>query len=154
MSRTLRTNHRDDSNRVLLICDDEDVIAPVQAAFDSTATNAAIQLVRSPEEALACLRGRGQYKGVSLPDLVLLDVDIDGERGYEILDAIRNDPELKPLPVIALTTSTEREEVVRSYEAKANACLQKPTDEKAFADVVSVVNQFWLQRAKLPPLLR
>lgn len=138
----------------LLICDDEDAVPHAQAAFDNAETDATFRFAQSLEEALDRLRGRGPYEGASLSDLVPLDLDMDGEGGYEILEAIRDDPELKPLPVIALTTSTEREEVVRSYEAKANACLRKPIDEESFADVVSVVDQFWLQRVKLPPISR
>ncbi|MFB6236463.1 MAG: response regulator [Halopenitus sp.] len=154
MSRTLRTNQPDDSTTVLLICDDEDAVPDARAAFDAAETDTTLRFAQSLEEALACLRGRGQYEGVAVPDLVLLELELDGGGGYEILDAIRDDPELKRLPVIALTTSPEREEVVRSYEAKANACLQKPTDEESFADVMSAVDQFWLQRVKLPPLSR
>lgn len=154
MSSTLRTTQRDDSNTVLLVCDDEDTVPRARAAFDSAETDATLQFARSPEEALARLRGRGQYEGAALPDIVLLDLDMDGEDGYETLDAIRDDPDLKRLPVIALTTTPEREEVVRSYEAKANACMRKPTDEESFAEVVSAVDQFWLQRVKLPPLSR
>lgn len=153
MSSTLRTPQRDDRNTVLLVCDD-DTVPRARAAFDSAETDAALQFARSPEEALARLRGCGEHEGAALPDIVLLDLDMDGEDGYETLDAIRDDPDLKRLPVIALTTSPDREEVVRSYEAKANACMRKPTDEESFAEVVSVVDQFWLQRVKLPPLSR
>ncbi|WP_430503625.1 response regulator [Haloparvum sp. PAK95] len=154
MSRTLRTTQRDDSNTVLLICDDEDTVPRARVAFESAETDTALQLARSPEEALARLRGCGQYEGAALPDLVLLDLDMAGESAYETLDAIRDDPGLKRLPVIALTTSPDREEVVRSYEAKANACMRKPTDEESFAEVVAVVDRFWLQRVRLPPLSR
>lgn len=154
MSDTLRTIQRDDSNTVLLVSDDGDTVPCARAAFDTAETDAAFQFARSPEEALARVRGRGEHEGAALPDIVLLDLDMDGEAGYETLAAIRDDPDLKRLPVIALATSPEREEVVRSYEAKANACMRKPTDEESFAEVISAVDQFWLQRVKLPPLSR
>jgi CheY-like chemotaxis protein len=150
------TQHADGRGKqgdVLLIDDDEDAVRHARTAFDR-ATDASLRVTQSRESALAFLRGQGQYRDASLPDLVMLDLELEDQRGYEVLDTIRDHPELEPLPVLALTNSPEPGTVARSYEAKANACLQKPTGEEAFTDLLSVIDQFWLRQVALPSLSR
>lgn len=150
------THHADPRNEpchVLLIDDDEDAVRHARTAFE-TATDASLRVAQSHETALACLRGQGQYEDVSLPDLVLLDHELEGKRGYEVLNTVRNEPELEPLPVLVLMNSTKSEAVAQNYRARANACLRKPTDKDAFVDLVSVIDQFWLREVNLPSLSR
>lgn len=153
MSDTLRTRNSD-TDDVLLVDDDQEAIRLAREAFDSTATGTTLRIAQSTEDALACLQQRGQYADTPLPDLVLLDLDLEGTGGYDLLQTIRTDRELKPLPVIVLTNSTASDDVTRSYEAKANAFLRKPTTQEEFADVVGAIDRFWLQQVKLPPLSR
>lgn len=154
MSETLGSRRRKEPDVVLLIDDQQSDIRRARRAFDDAATNAVLRIAGSSDEALARLRGESEHVDTSLPDLVLLDLELEGGTGYDVLEAIRADPELKPLPVIVFTNSAESEDVVRSYEAKANAYLRKPTDQEAFDDVVTVLDRFWLQQVKLPPLSR
>lgn len=154
MSGTPRSERHGEPDDVLLIDDNQADVDRAKTAFDNAATNVELRIARSREAAIDCVRGRGDYEGTPLPDLVLLDLELEDRTGYEVLRTIRDDPDLEALPVIVLTNSTEQRDIVRSYEAEANAYLQKPDDADAFAEVVAVVDQFWLEQVQLPPLSR
>lgn len=154
MSGTPRSERHGEPDDVLLIDDNQADVDRAKTAFDNAATNVELRIARSREAAIDCVGGRGDYEGTPLPDLVLLDLELEDRTGYEVLRTIRDDPDLEALPVIVLTNSTEQRDIVRSYEAEANAYLQKPDDADAFAEVVAVVDQFWLEQVQLPPLSR
>lgn len=85
------------------------------------------------------------------PDLVLLDLNLPRKDGFDVLAEIRDDPELKSLPVLVLTSSTAREDIISSYEQHANAYLTKPDGPDAFVELVRAVEEFWVERVRLPP---
>ena len=85
----------------------------------------------------------------SLPDLVLLDLNLPRMHGSEVLERIKRAPLLRHLPVIVLTTSQAEQDVRRSYELGANAFLNKPMDLDSFAKVMQGFVSFWLDTAKL-----
>ena len=85
-----------------------------------------------------------------LPDLVLLDLNLPGIDGYEVLGRIKNDPELKALPVVVLTTSRRDEDVRRTYEAGANTFIQKPSEYPSYRDLVGTLQSYWMDTALRP----
>ncbi|SEW31510.1 response regulator [Natrinema salifodinae] len=85
------------------------------------------------------------------PDLVFLDLDLPGKDGDEILETMRDDSQLRNLPVIVLTSSESREDIRRCYEATANAYVTKPTDHDRFITIMESIAQFWVEQAELPP---
>jgi chemotaxis family two-component system response regulator Rcp1 len=104
-------------------------------------------------EAMAYLRRQGKYKNATRPDLIMLDLNLPRKDGREVLAELKNDPVLKIIPVIVLTTSRSDEDVLRSYELNANCYITKPVDFEHFIDVVKSIENFWLSIVTLPPKL-
>jgi chemotaxis family two-component system response regulator Rcp1 len=101
-------------------------------------------------EALAFLRKQGVYATVPRPDLILLDLNLPRKDGREVLAEIKEDPDLRTIPVVVLTTSKAEEDVLRSYGLHANCYIVKPIDLEQFLTVVQAIESFWVCIVKLP----
>ncbi|WP_251330964.1 response regulator [Haloplanus pelagicus] len=110
-----------------------------------------LHVVNDGVETMQFLRGEGPYTETPRPDLVLLDLNMPRKDGREVLEEIKGSEDLKRIPVVVLTSSEAEEDVIKSYERHANAYLTKPVDFDGFIDVVSTLEEFWLQVVKLPP---
>ena len=106
-----------------------------------------LSVARDGEEALAFLRRDGEVR----PDLILLDLNLPRRDGREVLKEIKNDPLLKTIPVVVLTTSAAEADIVKSYSLHANCYITKPVDLEQFITVVKSIDDFWLTIVKLPP---
>ena len=102
-------------------------------------------------EALAFLRREGPYAGSPRPDLVLLDLNLPRKNGREVLAEIKEDPDLRRIPVVILTVSQAEQDILKSYNLHANCYITKPVDLEQFLDVVKSIENFWLTVVKLPP---
>jgi CheY-like chemotaxis protein len=102
-------------------------------------------------QAMAYLRKEGVYKNAPLPDLIMLDLNLPKKDGREVLAELKNDPILKLIPVIVLTTSQADEDILKAYQLQANCYITKPVDFKNFIDVIKAVEHFWLAIVTLPP---
>ncbi len=101
-------------------------------------------------EAMAFLRREGKYADAPHPDVVLLDLNLPKKDGRAVLKEIKEDPNLRRIPVVILTSSKADEDVLNSYDLHANCFVTKPGDLEQFIDVVRSVEGFWLQIVKLP----
>jgi CheY-like chemotaxis protein len=101
-------------------------------------------------EAMSFLRRRGAYVNAVKPDLILLDLNLPRMDGREVLEEMKNDPELKTIPVVVLTTSRADGDILRSYELHANCFITKPVEFSKFIDVVKSIEHFWLSVVTLP----
>jgi chemotaxis family two-component system response regulator Rcp1 len=101
-------------------------------------------------EALAFLRQRGKYVDEARPDLILLDLNLPKKDGREVLAEIKEDPELRHIPVVVLTTSTAEQDVLRTYDLHANCYISKPVGFEQFIEVVKSVGDFWFSVVILP----
>jgi len=101
-------------------------------------------------EALAYLRRQGKYFNAVRPDLIMLDLNLPRKDGREVLAELKNDLDLKTIPVIVLTTSRSDEDVLRSYQLNANCYITKPVDFEHFIEVIRSIEQFWLTVVTLP----
>jgi CheY-like chemotaxis protein len=101
-------------------------------------------------EAMACLRREGEYAGANRPDLILLDLNLPRMNGFEVLNAIKEDPNLKRIPVVVLTTSQAEQDIIQSYNRYANAYVTKPVDLEQFVKVLKSIEDFWLEIVRLP----
>jgi two-component system, chemotaxis family, response regulator Rcp1 len=101
-------------------------------------------------EALQFLRREGKYNNATRPDLVLLDLNLPRMDGRELLAEIKEDPELKQIPIVILTTSKAEEDIVKSYNLHANCYITKPVDLNQFFNVVRSIEDFWMTIVKLP----
>lgn len=85
------------------------------------------------------------------PDLTLLDLNLPGTSGIELLETIRQEELLRRIPVIVLSSSTASQDIEQSYENNANAYLTKPSTPTEYFSLANTVEQFWLETAQLPP---
>jgi CheY-like chemotaxis protein len=88
--------------------------------------------------------------GSALPQLVLLDLNLPGISGHEVLDRVRADPRLKQLPIVVLTTSGAPKDIAYAYAHRANAYVRKPNGFEALSGVARAIRDFWFRAATLP----
>lgn len=136
---------------VLLVEDDPGDVMLVRDAFAERRVVDSLAVVSDGVQALAFVRGEGDYAGARRPDLVLLDLNLPRKNGWEVLAEIKQDAELATVPVVVLTTSQAQEDILRSYELRANAYVSKPVDLDRFVEAVHTIEDFFIDLAKLPP---
>ncbi len=110
-----------------------------------------LSVVSNGVEAMAFLRKEGQYANVPKPELILLDLNLPRKDGREVLAEIKNDDNLKRIPVVILTSSQAEQDIVKSYNLHANCYITKPVELDQFLGVIKNIEQFWLTVVKLPP---
>jgi CheY-like chemotaxis protein len=101
-------------------------------------------------QALDFLFRRGAHADAVRPDLILLDLNLPKKDGREVLQAIKNDEDLKQIPVVVLTTSNAEQDILKSYALHANCYITKPVDLEQFTKVVTSIEEFWFSIVKLP----
>ncbi len=110
-----------------------------------------ISVVEDGVEALAYLRHERQYGSAPRPDLILLDLSLPRKNGQEVLREIKQDADLKRIPVCVITSSAAEKDIVQAYNNHVNCYLTKPVGLEQFISVVRSVEDFWLSLVKLPP---
>jgi CheY-like chemotaxis protein len=136
---------------VLLVEDDPGDVLMTQEAFDEHKVRNKLNVVHDGEEALSYLRREGDFADAPRPDLILLDLNLPRVDGREVLQVIKNDEDLRRIPVVVLTTSQADEDIMRSYSLHANAYVTKPVDFERFIAVVRQIDEFFVSVVKLPP---
>jgi CheY-like chemotaxis protein len=136
---------------VLLVEDDPGDVLMTQEAFEEHKVRNKLSVVSDGEAALAYLRREGQYADAPRPDLILLDLNLPKVDGRQVLANIKDDEDLRRIPVVVLTTSQADEDIVRSYSLHANAYVTKPVDFERFIAVVRQIDEFFVSVVKLPP---
>ena len=132
---------------ILLVEDNPmDVTLIREAFFDQPGVR--ITVASDGEEALERVRGAG---GAERPDLVLLDLHLPGKTGLDVLREIKEDEDLRALPVLVLSGSREASDVTRAYDAHANSYLPKPIGVKRLLGMAKAVEDYWMLHARLPP---
>jgi len=143
-----------DELRTILLAEDnpKDVELTLEALSEHNLANR-VTVVKDGVDTMEYLRSEGKYKTrkPGNPAVVLLDIKMPRMDGIEVLQSIRNDPLLKMLPVVMLTSSREEPDLKRSYELGVNAYVVKPVDFKDFIEAVRQVGAFWAIINELPP---
>ncbi len=134
---------------VLLVEDDPGDVLMTREAFDDHLHNR-LDVVTDGVLALAYLRREGPYADAPRPDLVLLDLNLPRRDGRQVLREIKDDPDLRHIPVIVLTTSQAEEDVLRSYQLHANAYVTKPVDFEGFLEAIKQIDHFFVSVVQLP----
>jgi two-component system, chemotaxis family, response regulator Rcp1 len=136
--------------QILLVEDNPgDVLLTKEALTEGKVANN-LAVAADGEEALAFLRREGKFAGASRPDLVLLDLNLPRKDGRDVLAEIKDDPDLRRIPVVVLTTSGAEEDIVKTYDLHANCYIRKPVDLQQFLQVVRAIDDFWLTIVRLP----
>jgi CheY-like chemotaxis protein len=135
---------------VLLVEDDPGDVLMTREAFEDNKVRNHLHVVSNGVDAMAFLRKEGEWADAPTPDLVLLDLNLPRMDGREVLAAVKDDPDLRHVPVVVLTTSEAEEDILRSYSLHANAYVTKPVDFERFITVVRQIDDFFVSVVKLP----
>ncbi|MCK9923197.1 response regulator [Frankia sp. AgPm24] len=135
---------------VLLVEDDPGDVLMTREAFADHKLRNHLNVVSDGVEALAYLRGEGEYAGAPRPDLILLDLNLPRRDGRDVLREVKADERLRRIPIVVLTTSEAEEDVLSSYDLHANAYITKPVDFDRFVAVVRHIDDFFVTVARLP----
>jgi two-component system, chemotaxis family, response regulator Rcp1 len=134
---------------ILLVDDNEGDILLTREALEEARIINRISIAYDGMEAIRFLKSQPSFSS-SMPDLILLDINLPKMDGTEVLSIIKSDPDLKRIPVIMLTTSSSEKDILASYDNYANCYITKPVDLEKFMDVVRTIEDFWITIVKLP----
>ncbi len=135
---------------VLYVEDEPADVELTRAAMRRSRIVVDLDVVTTGMDALARLRREPPYEGTRRPDLVLLDLNLPGLDGREVLAEMKQDPDLRRIPVAILTTSNAEEDVIRSYDLGANCYLIKPMGMDQWSHAVATLHDFWFSIVTLP----
>ncbi len=135
---------------VLLIEDNSNETRLITEIICDSEWNVHFSRVKDGMEAMNYLHKKGKYKDCSSPSLILLDLNLPKKNGFEVLEEIKTDKELKCIPVIVLTVSNNEKDIIKSYELHANAYIMKPIDLNKFEQYMYIFKDFWFHSVKLP----
>ncbi|MBZ2165703.1 response regulator [Methanobacterium spitsbergense] len=135
---------------ILLVEDNEGDVGLVEEVFEDARIRNIIHVAEDGEEAMEFLNKEKKFDNAPTPDLILLDLNLPGKDGREVLEEIKKDNKLKSIPVVVLTTSKAEEDIIKSYDLHANSYITKPVDFDQFIKVVKSIEDFWLEVVKLP----
>lgn len=136
---------------ILLVEDSPGYVRLMMETLRENGISSNLSVVMDGMEALDFLQRKGDYVQVPRPDLILLDMNLPKMNGKEVLAEIKNDPDLKRIPVIILTTSGADQDILKSYDLHVNCYITKPIDFDRFTTAVRSIADFWLTIVKLPP---
>src|ERR1700722_8878169 len=135
---------------ILLVEDSPGDVRLTREAFKDAKVHINLHVAADGAKAMAFLTREGEYATVPRPDLILLDLNLPKKDGREVLEEIKEDPTLKTIPVVILTTSSSEADVLRSYQLHANCYITKPVGLEGFLTVVKSIDNFWLSVVRLP----
>ncbi|HSZ18735.1 MAG TPA: response regulator [Candidatus Acidoferrum sp.] len=135
---------------ILLVEDNAGDVRLTQEVLKGSKVRNNLMVATNGKEALNCLRRQGKYSSSPRPDLILLDLNLPVMDGREVLQQIKEDSDLKRIPVVILTTSKAEEDILKTYNLHANCYVTKPVDLDQFVKVVRSLEDFWLAIVKLP----
>jgi CheY-like chemotaxis protein len=135
---------------VLLAEDNEDDVILIREAFRELDRVRFVGVVNDGSTALAFLRKSGEYRDAPKPHFVLLDINMPGKNGLEVLQEIKRSPELRALPVAILTTSDRDEDVSRTFAEGACSYISKPSNLAAFRRLAERFERYWMGASRLP----
>jgi two-component system, chemotaxis family, response regulator Rcp1 len=136
--------------QVLLVEDSPGDVRLMQEAFHGVNANVELHVATDGVEAMNFLRRRGSHVNAPRTDLVLLDLNLPRLDGREVLALVKKDSTLKTIPIVVLSTSAADADINTSYDLRANCYFTKPVDLDDFDDLVKKINDFWIEKVKLP----
>lgn len=135
---------------ILMVEDNPGDVRLTQEAFKDNKIKNNMYVAEDGERALDFLYRRNGFEAAVRPDLILLDLNLPKMDGRAVLKEIKEDPNLRRIPVVVLTTSEASEDIVRTYDLHANSYITKPVDFEQFIKVVRTIEDFWFSVVKLP----
>jgi CheY-like chemotaxis protein len=138
---------------ILIAEDDADDRLLAQEALQESHLINEVHFVQDGEELLDYLRRRGQYatQASPRPGVILLDLNMPRKDGREALTEIKNDANLRRIPIVVMTTSKAEEDIVRSYDLGVNSFIIKPVTFEGLVEVMRTLGRYWFEIVELPP---
>ncbi|KKJ93440.1 response regulator [Micromonospora sp. HK10] len=136
--------------RILVVDDDPGDVLMIEEALEDSDVEKVIDVVNDGQEAMEFLRREGRHASARRPDVILLDLNMPRMDGRQVLGAVKQDEDLRTIPIVVLTTSNADTDIVGSYVLQANAYVTKPIDLDDFNDVVRRIDEFFGRVVVLP----
>ncbi|MBN1918637.1 MAG: response regulator [Verrucomicrobia bacterium] len=132
---------------VLLVEDDPGDVRLTREALNARTH---LHVAENAEEAMAFLQRKGEHQDAARPDLILLDLNLPGRDGRELLAEIKSSEKLRHIPVVVLTTSDDDKDIQRAYDLNASSYVTKPVNWVKFVGIVRAIESFWQNAARMP----
>jgi len=145
------TNHKGRPIEILLVEDNPGDVRLTREALRDAKVHNNLHVVGDGIEAMEFLRRDRQYSDRPRPDVILLDLNLPRKDGREVLAEVKNDENLRRIPIVVLTTSQAEEDILKVYDLRANCYVTKPVDLDQFIKVVKSIDSFWFTIVALPP---
>lgn len=137
---------------IMMVEDSPDDIYTAKWAFSKSRLKNEVIFCTTAEEALEQLQETANSQGAShLPGIILLDLNLPGMNGAELLAELKSDPKLRRIPVVMLTSSSDERDITRCYDLGANSYLIKPVNLESFMAAINRLTDYWLELSILPP---
>jgi two-component system response regulator len=134
--------------KILLVEDNAADIRLTKKVLQENKIVSSLDIVRDGVEAIDFLKKRGKYSNASKPNLILLDLNLPKRNGFDVLKEMKHDEELKRIPVVILTVSDVREDLIKAYNLHANCYIIKPLELKEFYRIINSIINFWFTVVK------
>ena len=141
------------SQTILIVEDSDDDFFATERAFKKSGLRNPIKRCVTGDQSLDYLYHRGEFAAldtVRSPGIILLDLNLPGTDGREVLHVLKSDPTRRKIPVIVLTTSNAEQDIERCYAEGANSYVQKPVSMAGFVEAISRLREYWFEVAVLP----
>lgn len=136
---------------ILLVEDNPGDVRLTQEALKEAKVHTNLNVVEDGVEALQYVHNETSYADAERPDLILLDLNLPRMDGRQVLEELKQDPALRQIPVVILTTSEAEQDILKSYDLHANCYITKPVDLHQFMRVVQTLEDFWFTIVRFPP---
>ncbi len=136
---------------ILLVEDNPGDARLAKEALKECKIDNSVSIVQDGVEAIEFLHKEGKYRDAPRPDLILLDLNLPRKSGREVLSEIKQDENLRRIPVVIMTVSRDEEDVLKAYNLHANCYITKPIDFGQFVRITRSIEEFWFTIVKLPP---
>ena len=145
-------NPKSASMTILIADDDTDDRLFMDRALRQSGYTQLIQFVEDGEDLMHYLRRQGRYteQNAPWPDLLVLDLNMPRKNGFQALSEIKDDPKLRRLPVVVMTTSSADEDVIKTYNLGVNSFVTKPFNFNRLVEMVGALKTYWMDTVKLP----
>jgi CheY-like chemotaxis protein len=138
---------------ILIVEDNAGEARLIREVLNDNKLFGSLHIAKDGVEALDFLHKKGKFRSMPAPDLIILDLNLPRIDGREVLAEIKNDKELKHIPIVIMTISQAEEDILRSYNLHANCYITKSIDLNQFSRVIKSIEDFWFSIVKLPPKL-
>jgi CheY-like chemotaxis protein len=136
---------------VLLVEDNPADVRLTEETLKESKVKINLNVAIDGQEATDFLHKNGRFTDAPRPDVILLDLNLPKKDGRQVLKEIKEDPKLKCIPIVIITSSKAEEDVVKTYDLHANCYVVKPINLEQFSKIVRTIEEFWFKIVKLPP---